>query len=246
MKTLQLSITTISGIVIISILSQAAFGSQPCPTGGYIHYGPSRQSIPCYLVTPQSNPTFEEQFGNPTKTKLVNDGSILVLNQTAQKLEYKMGENITIIPELINIGNRTISIAYLEPAFFLEIKNQTGDVVWPQSTRIGWVPEYSGIKTSLKPGEHFSGKPWGVTLRPDIFPPTIRLSDPGNYTVISIGLFTFNTTHSVTAGNLEPIWSKPLQITILPEKVPEFPFAVPILLISITSLIVFYRIRIRK
>jgi len=50
--------------------------------------------------------------------------------------------------------------------------------------------------------------------------------------------------------------SKPLQITVLPEKyvqnetnssvskIPEFPFVIPIFLISVVLVIVFYRIKI--
>lgn len=193
------------------------------------------------LGIPQSyNPTLEDQLGNSTKIKLAYDGSLLILNQTTSKLVYKSGENITIIPELINTGNKTVDIAYLEPEFFLEIKNQTGYVVWPQHTVIGWIPEFSGIKT-LKPGEHFGAQPWGVTLGQDYFPHAIKLLVPGNYTATSVGLFTFDTTHSVTADKLEPVWSKPIQITVI----PEFPFAILILLISITSLIVFHRIKFR-
>lgn len=222
--------------MLVLASSQIVFGSQSCPTGGYIHYGPSRQSIPCYLVTPQYNPTLEEQFGNTTQTKLVHDGAILILNQTTQKLAYKMGENITISTELINTGNKTVDIYYDEPWVALEIKNQTG-VVWPQSTIVAFIPEFHGM-TTLEPREQFGTQPWG----PNIFP---KLSIPGNYTVTSVALFTFNT-HTESSDSLQPLWSKSLQITILPEKVPEFPFTIPVFLVSITSLIVFYRMRINK
>lgn len=43
------------------------------------------------------------------------------------------------------------------------------------------------------------------------------------------------------------LWSKPLQITVLPEeKVPEFLFAIPMLLICVISVIVFYGIMFEK
>ena len=214
MKTLHLSIIIFSFMLILAS-SQIVFGSQPCPTGGYIHYGPSRQSIPCYLVTPQYNPTFEEQFGNPTQTKLVHDNAILILNQTTKKLVYKGGENIFFNTELINIGNKTVDIAYWEPEFFLEIKNQTGNVVWPQSTIVGYIPEYGGIKT-LKPGEQFGARPWTTPTGPMYDPFPIKIYAPGNYTVISLATLTFDT-HTQMISSLEPLWSKPLQITVVPE-----------------------------
>jgi len=211
MKTLHLSIIIFS-FALAPILYEFVSGSDPCPESGYVHYGPSRQSIPCYLVTPQYNPTLEEQFGNPTQTKLVHDGAILILNQTTQKLAYKMGENITIIPELINTGNKTVTVGYCEPLVAFEIKNQAGDEVWPKS-QLGCVPELTGKKT-LQPGEHLSVQPWGLTA-PDTFSPP-RLSIPGNYTVVSVALFTFGTNTN-RLDSIEPLWSKPLQITVLPE-----------------------------
>ncbi|MGI0058442.1 MAG: hypothetical protein ACREBJ_01630 [Nitrosotalea sp.] len=190
-----------------------------------------------------NSPTFEDQLGNSTKTTLVNDYSI-ILNQTTPKLTYDIGETIPINATLVNVGNKTVQITYFEPEFFLEIKNQAGEVVWPQNSRIGWVPEPVGTKT-LKPGERFSEQPWRVT-QPGVSHPAIRLLVEGNYTVISVGLFTFNNTDSAIPSYQKPIWSKPMQITILPEKVPEFPFAIPILLVSITSLIIFYRLKFKN
>ena len=215
MKILYLSITFFP-FILVPILFGVAFGSEPCPASGYVHYGPSRQSIPCYLVTPQYNPTLEEQFGNSTKTKLVHDDAILILNQTTKKLVYQSGEEMTIIPELTNVGNKSVDIGYWEPEFFLEIKNQAGDVVWPQYTGIAYIPEFHGIKT-LKPGEQFGVRPWTAPTAPIFDPLPIVLSTPGNYTVISVTTLTFDIP-SQMVFSLEPLWSKPLQITVLPEK----------------------------
>src|SRR3989442_9988743 len=152
------------------------------------------------------NLTLEEQFGNSSTTKLIHNDAILILNQTAKKLVYQSGENITITPELINIGNTTVDIAYCEPWVALEIKNQTGYEIWPNS-QLACIPEFHGKKT-LQPGEHLNEQPWGLSTGPDIFPPP-RLHTPGNYTVMSVALFTFNT-HAENADSLEPLWSKPL------------------------------------
>lgn len=217
MKTLHLSIIIFS-FTLAPILLNNAFGSEPCPPSGYIHYGPSRQSVPCYLVITPPNPTLEEQFGNPTQTKIIHDNAILILNQTTKKLVYQSGEEITISPELINIGNKTVDIAYWEPEFFLEIKNQSG-IVWPQYATAAYIPEFHGIKT-LKPGEQFGVRPWTTPTGPIFDPPPIRVYAPGNYTVISVTTFTFDTNTN-RLNSMEPLWSKPLQITVLPEKYVE-------------------------
>ena len=241
MKILHFSIIAFSFLIILSS-SQSVFGQQQNTTDGYIHYGPSRQSIPSYLVSPQHNATLEEQFGNTVMTKLVHGDSMLILNQTSQKLTYKMGENITIIAELVNIGNKTVEVAYCEPWVALEIKNQTGNEVWPNSQWV-CIPEFYGTKI-LQPGEHISIQPWGVTFAPYSFLQP-KLSVPGNYTVMSVAVLTFDMNPK-NIRSVEPLWSKPLQITILPEKVPEFPFTVAILLVGMVSAIVFYRTKFGK
>src|SRR5690349_19695692 len=111
MKTLRLSIIILS-LVLMPILLNSALGSDPCPASGYVHYGPSRQSVPCYLVPPPTNRTLEEQFGNTRQTNVEYNGTELVLNQLIDKSEYKMGEPIHVTPELINIGNKTIDVFY--------------------------------------------------------------------------------------------------------------------------------------
>lgn len=197
-------------IILISTLLQSVFGTN-------------------------TSPTLEDQFGHSTQTKLVHNDSILILNQTTQKLTYKMGENITLDTELINIGKKTVEIAYCKPWIALEIKDQTGNEVWPNS-QLACIPEFLG-KVTLQPGEHINVQPWVASM----LPPSLHTS--GNYTVVSVALFSFGVYNP---NSVESLWSKPLQITILPEKVPEFPFAITIFLASITSLILFYRIKFQN
>jgi hypothetical protein len=239
MKTLHLLIIAFS-IVYVMVSSQTVFGFQQNQTDGCIHYGSSRQCVPPYFVSTPSSPSLEDQLGNPAKTTLVHNDAILIVNQTTNKTSYKSGEEITIIPELINIGNKSVDIGYWEPPFFLEIKNEAGNIVWPQSTWIAYIPEFHGTK-SLKPGEQFSAKPWASPTSHFPSGPQIILDSPGNYTAISVATLTFDT-HTGNIGSLEPLWSKPLQITV----VPEFPFTLLVLMIGITSLIVFSRMRFGK
>jgi hypothetical protein len=167
-------------------------------------------------------PTFEEQFGNPTQTWIAHDGAILILNQTSNKLEYKAGENITISAELINLGNKSVDIGYWPPLVVLEIKNQDGVIAWPENTRLIQILEFYGVET-IRSGEHLSEKPWGMGNFTHRFydMPLPQLHVPGKYTVVSLALFTFNTDtdsrgHKEPIGHVQPLWSKPIQITVLP------------------------------
>lgn len=189
----------------------------------------------------EKNSTLENQFGTSTKTELMHDGSILILNQSADKQVYSIGENMSFTTELINVGNKSANIVYWEPISYLEIKNQSGDVIWPTNPSVVYIPEFREVKT-LKPGEQFSTRPWEPSINYAPNPVKIALLSPGNYTVISVATLTFDT-NTVKVTSLEPLWSKPMQITVLPEKMPEFPLALPILLIGITSLILFCRIK---
>ena len=167
------------------------------------------------------NPTFEERLGNPTQTWLAHDGAILILNQTSAKPEYKVGENITISTELVNLGHKSVDIGYWPPLVVLEIKDQKGVLVWPENTNLGIIEEIYGVET-IMPGEHLSAKPWGngnFTHMPyEMHLPQSHV--PGKYTVVSMALFTFNMTtdsrgHREPTGLTTQLWSKPVQITIL-------------------------------
>src|SRR5579885_1344817 len=142
---------------------------------------------------------FEEQYGSPTQIHLLHDGALLILNQTTDKLQYRTGD-----------------IGYWPPLVVSEIKNQDGQVVWPAITTIGVALELHSIET-IKAGEHLGKSTW------DSKPPSApKLYAPGRYTVESVALFTFNIqTNSYGIREpvwpLQPLWSKPLQITVLPE-----------------------------
>lgn len=41
------------------------------------------------------------------------------------------------------------------------------------------------------------------------------------------------------------VWSQPVDLVLGNTKSPEFPFAIPVLMISIVSVIVFYKIKFR-
>lgn len=216
----------IFSFALVPILFNIAFGSEQCPASGYIHYGPSRQSIPCYLVFPQYNSTVEEQsktinmtmFNNPVfcdqrfdqgptlaetigKQQCENpifqvnyNGSKLLVTNMINKTTFNVQETITVIPELTNIGNNTITISYCGQLFVTLIIDQHGKIVSPQ---YAWACPLFAKSMILAPNVSTPGDSYGQITTLDI---------PGNYTMTSIASFG-STSDTV-------LWSKPIQITV--------------------------------
>ncbi|HET7336706.1 MAG TPA: hypothetical protein VFJ23_02315 [Candidatus Nitrosotalea sp.] len=168
----------------------------------------------------------KEQCENPIHHINYNGVNLTVIN-AINKTTFKAGENITVIPEFTSVGNRNVTISYCGQLFTTLTLDQFGKIIWPQ---YAWACPLFAHGMTLEPNTLTSGESYGQN---------IALYTPGNYTIISIASFDYMSKTIV-------LWSKPLEIIILPEKVPEFPFAVPILLIGIVSVMGFYSIRFRK
>jgi|GEM_PF-2775600 len=255
MKTLHLSMIIFS-FALVPILFNVAFGSEQCPASGYIHYGPSRQSIPCYLVFPEYNSTVEEQsktinmtmFNNPAfcnqhfdhgptlaetiGKKQCEDqtyqveykGAKIIVTNIINKTTFRIGENITVIPELTNLGDRNVTVGYCGPLFVTLTVDHLGQIVWP---RYSWACPLISHGMTLVPN--------APSTSDDRYGQTLTLHNPGEYAIISIASFG-------DISNATVLWSKPIQITV----VPEFPFAIPVMLIGLVSVIGFYRMKFRK
>lgn len=174
------------------------------------------------------NTTLEDQFGNPVY-QIDYNGSKLIATNILNKTIFNEGETITVIPEVMNLGNQTVNIGYDPPLFSIEVKDQHGKTV------------------GLSGGGHLLVN-FGMTLKPNMSSPSyapagmqkgVFMLTSGNYSIISMASF-YNFTNSTGSDLL--LWSEPTQIAV----VPEFPFAIPILLISIVSVIVFYRVKVVK
>ncbi|MDE2589627.1 MAG: hypothetical protein KGL95_08185, partial [Patescibacteria group bacterium] len=50
------------------------------------------------------------QSDNAPVTKISDNGVVLVVNQTVEKLQYKMGEPIIVHPEMSNVGKSTVFV----------------------------------------------------------------------------------------------------------------------------------------
>src|SRR5438445_9297065 len=187
MNTLQLSIILFA-FVLVSISWQSAHG----------------------LMLYNKNDVLKQLGENSTKrTQLVHDGAILVTTQTIKKLEYKMGERITVHSVLTNVGNKSMSIFYLWNPFFVVVNDQNGIPVWANGPN--WPPmEYSTNRNqTLKPNESFTSN----IPHTDDYSNPFELDTPGNYSVYTVAdLYENNGNPRIF------IWSKPIHITVLAEK----------------------------
>lgn len=146
-------------------------------------------------------------YGNSNTTELEHDNSKIILEQTTLKTKYKIGEKIIVTSNLINTGTQNIIIYHWTPAISTEVKDENSKIAWL----------YGG-------GFVLGGNPLrDEMLKPNIpnpvntLPVTFSLDDPGNYTIISMAWIKFDSNDP---GDFKGIalWSKPLPITILPEK----------------------------
>ncbi len=186
MKTLHLSIITIL-FALALILTQTAFAT----------------------ILYNNNDVLKQFDTNSTRiTKLVQDGAILITTQTIKKIEYKLGEKITVHPELTNIGNKSTSIWYMLHPFFFVINNQNGSAVWANGPSVPEMEYSSNRNQTLKPNVHFTG---GIDDITDPRYPAI-LDVPGNYTISSVAdFYGYGTPRNL-------VWSEPIKFTVLPEK----------------------------
>ena len=142
-------------------------------------------------------------------TILTINGSILIVNQTVTS-EFMAWGPIAVHPELINIGNKNITICYLWQPFFTVVDYKNGSTAWANGPGIPPM-EFSYTDTqTLGPGVPFTPKsPYQVD------PPLVL--DKGNYTVSSIADIYVTDDNGKSLSPRILLWSKPLQITVSPE-----------------------------
>lgn len=92
-------------------------------------------------------------------TRLEGDGYVIVINQVLDKSEYKVGDTISVRPERVNIGNKTVTIRHLAPLFQTLVKNQNGSIAWPS---IGTAYALRSDKIALEPHKPISDESNGA------------------------------------------------------------------------------------
>lgn len=142
-------------------------------------------------------------------TRLEGDGYVIVVNQVLDKSEYKVGDTISVRPELINIGNKTVTIQHLTPLFQTLVKNQNGSIVWPS---IGTAYTLRSDKIALEPHKPISDESNGILQHAH----PIILRDAGKYAVISSAYFGIYDINDISPP-MYTIKTEPLGITVLPD-----------------------------
>lgn len=193
-----------------------------------------------------------QEHGNylVTHTKMEYNGAILVVTQTINKLEYRIGENITVQCALVNIGNNAVTINHLVPLLQTSVTHPNGTAYFP----IHYPTILIGGDETIGPDNAIAESDCRTTA--DNYPTPVlpvKIDIPGTYIITSFAYFTIHDNRSPVS--FEPLWSKPIQIIVLPQnnlqnesishmsKIPEFPFVSIMLAFGIVSVVVIYRIR---
>jgi hypothetical protein len=148
-------------------------------------------------------PTLSETIGkehceNPM-TQINYHGVNLTVTNMINKTTFQVGENITVVPELTNAGNRNVTIGYCGQLFVTLTMDESDKIVSPQYS---WACPLFGKGVTLPSNSSTIGEGYGQI---------IALHTPGNYTIRSIASFGGESNSIV-------LWSEPIQITIIQEK----------------------------
>ncbi len=251
MKILLLSIIVLS-FVLILVLPQPVFAKQSECEKMDINNRYNTSVLSFNEITSFLNHT-ATQFSwdlnsNYTKTTLIDyNGTKLITMQTLNKTEYNFGEYIHVYPELTNIGNKSVYVTHYFSPFFVVVNYQNGSSVFKDQSKPGVevmpIPEFPTLETNnLEAGKSMT------ISNSAMFPPltqylTFGVNKPGSYTVSTVSDLFYDVNDTC---NRIFLWSKPTQITVGTSNVPEFPFSIPVLLISILSVIVIYRIKLEN
>ncbi len=150
----------------------------------------------------------EDLFPGTKQTRIeYGDDAVIIVNQTVKKLEFQVGEMITVKPYLVNVGNKNVTITHSMPLFLTEIKHQNGSAVWPPyDTGIVPIP----VQKILQPNVPLGGE---LGIQKD-WP--IILNSTGKYSITSIAYFKASDDYD-KGESFHVIWSEPLEIILVSE-----------------------------
>lgn len=185
-------------------------------------------------------------FGPPPN--VYKSDSKLLLAPIREKISLEYDKTGHFTEALTNIGNKTVNVTHPFGYLLSEaVYFQNGTMLPFYSYLINNLPYSYGVPewpdiigTELKPGQ-------SIMVHEDPISVMSNLSNsplpPGNYTMKVFARVIGDVGGTCTTVFL---WSQPVDLTILPpEKIPEFPFVIPILMISIISVIIFYKVKFR-
>jgi len=165
-------------------------------------------------------------------------GNDFTMTQNGIQVDYnKSVQNINNFTE-----NKPIQFAYSEPVDTLSgkdfvVKDETFDA--KTNGGIVFSKEFNG---SSKKCEWMELAKWELSLKKGDYYSNLSIkNNDGTFTGrYSVGFSVKQDTNDLLSSN-----SNSAEIPTS-KKIPEFPFSIPVLLIGITSLIIFYRIQFRK
>ena len=165
--------------------------------------------------------------------------------QAIKEISVKSYEHKTVTFALTNVGNKTVSITHpfidvLGTVINFENGRSVQKYPIDQLPISGPIPEWPTFTNNrLEPGQSIIQ----YFVLPYVDPLHDEATTPGNYTFTAFARF-FGDINGTC--QMVYLWSQPVDLTILPEeKIPEFPFAVPVFVISVTSLIILCRMKFR-
>ena len=163
-------------------------------------------------------------------------------------VNYTVGERYYFVTAISNIGNKSVDITQFPTVplgFELKYPNGTAvEGIGSSSLSEGGSMEMADYIGPLKlepaksivENEELLFRSTNTNLASSII--------PGLYKLTADGEILGDVNGTCTRVFL---WSQPIDVTILPEeKLPEFPFAIPVMLIGIVSVIAFYRVKFRN
>ncbi len=186
-------------------------------------------------------------IGMPYIYDLTNNSTSL-LSYALNKTSEVVNSPVYFTQALTNIGNKTVTI--IKPAYddvsVIVINYKNGTSVYSHHDSFANFIYNGGImerpdldSVELPPNFSLLTYVGSLTPRP-LFSHFSPLS-PDNYTMASAARFVGDVNGQCSMVYL---WSQPVELTVYPEgKVPEFPYALPILLIGFISVIIFYRMK---
>lgn len=166
-----------------------------------------------------------EKTSDTTTTQLEFNNSIITFEQYINKTTYKVGETIYVYGQLRNVGTGKVYVSYLGPATSSVLKDQNGKLVDSfggayvlEGGPYGNATLYPNTTTTLKvwdfPRNVVGGGPWSLQTQPA----NLAADEPGTYYIRSMINFNYSADATSEHSKTITLWSKPLQITVLPEK----------------------------
>ncbi len=195
-----------------------------------------------------------EKISDSTITQLEFNNSTITFEQHVNKTTYKVGETIYVYGQLRNIGTRDVYVRYQGPATSSVLKDQNSNFV--DSFGGAYVLDggpygnetlHSNTTMTLRVMDFsrnvVGGGPWSLQVQPA----ELAADEPGIYYVKSMIYFHYSADQTSEHSKTITLWSKPLQITVLPEKAPEFQATAGIILvIGVIIAMYFGRTRIMR